>query len=155
MSDHDHSTTRWGSSRWGGGKRALWFVALGLGVLIAVLSGLLAVLLGHPENPVLTFCIVAVAALPAGTALGWAIGVDRSSLTGAVSRPEDSVESSWYSTAAAGVFTDLLLVCGLGAALFSFTAITAPVGLCLAAVVAIAMLDFGARYFWLRKIAAS
>lgn len=50
---------------------------------------------------------------PVGTMLGWALVVDRGALTGAVARPEEFVESSWYDKAALGAFHDLLIMIGL------------------------------------------
>lgn len=80
--------------------------------------------------------------------------VDRSTLTGAMDRPEDSIESVWYEKAASGVFGDILIVGGLGSAGFAFMQLEASVSLVLLAVTLLAALDFAARYLWLKKSAA-
>lgn len=86
--------------------------------------------------------------------LGWVLLVDRSTLSGAVERPDDSIESAWYEKAAGGAFGDILLVGGLGAAVFAFMKVEAPVSWCLSAVVLFAMLDIAARYLWQKKSAS-
>lgn len=145
------SQTRWGKARFGGGSAALLSISLGIGAIASAGLGWLFQLLGDAERPVLAFTLMAVSTLPVTTALGWAALVDRSTLMGAIEKPDDSIESAWYEKAAGGAFGDILLVGGLGAAVFAFTKIEAPISWCLAAIVLFAMLDFAARYLWQKK----
>lgn len=154
MTEHDTARSAWGRSRFGGGSGALIGVSITLGALLACGAGALFAWIGAAERPGLTFALLAAGTLPVWAALAWALLVDRATITGATRRPEESVESDWYTRAAAGVFQDLLLVGGLGAAAFSLGSIHAPVGAVLAAVVALAMLDFGARYLTQKRRAS-
>ena len=85
-------------------------------------------------------------------ALLWLLLVDRDTLTGAPKNVEDSVEFRWSERAAAGVFRDLLLALGVGAAVLSILQITTglafqwPLSLVLAGVLILAMADFGIRF---------
>lgn len=82
--------------------------------------------------------------------------MDRSSIAGAASRPEESVESAWYDRAASGAFHDLIVMLGVGAAVFSIVpalqgvpAYWALLGLGLAAGT-----DMAVRYITLSRRAA-
>ena len=97
---------------------------------------------------------MAIVVLPTAVVVGWAVLVDRSTLAGAIDKPEDSIESAWYEKAAAGAFGDILMVSGLGSAGFAFIQLEASVSWTLLAVVLLAILDFVARYLWLKKSAA-
>ena len=108
------SQTRWGKARFGGGSAALLSISLGIGAIASAGLGWLFQLLGDAERPVLAFTLMAVSTLPVTTALGWAALVDRSTLMGAIEKPDDSIESVWYEKAAGGAFGDILLVGGLG-----------------------------------------
>ncbi|WP_136787197.1 hypothetical protein [Arthrobacter sp. CAU 1506] len=154
MGDKVIARSRWGQARFGGGTAALLSTSLAIGVLISAGLGGLFVLLTDVERPLLAFAVVVVCTLPVAAALGWAVLVERSTLTGAIDKPEDSIESAWYQKATSGAFGDILLAGGLGAAVFSFTGLEAPIGWILAAVLLFAMLDFAARYLWLKKSAA-
>ena len=149
-----NTRSKWGRARFGGGAAALWSAALGIGVLCSAGLGWLFSRWGEGGSPLLDFTVMAAFTLPVTTAFGWGMLVDRSTLAGALDKPEDSVESAWYDKAASGTFTDILLVAGLGAAAFSFTRLEASAGLVLAGVVCFAMLDFAARYLWLKKAAS-
>lgn len=142
--------TRWGRSRLGGGTAALLISSAGIGVLGVAVLALLFASFGPMQDPVLSFWVMLAGSFPIVTMLGWALMVDRATLTEAPERPEESVESTWYAAASTGTFHDLLIAGGLGAAAFSFFPVVAPLGLVLAGVVLFAMLDFGARYLWQR-----
>ena len=151
MSTSEISRTRWGRSRFGGGQTALLGAACGIGLLVSgILAWTFSVVSGV-ERPLLAIALVMLCTLPANAALGWALLVDRSTLRGAVERPDDSIETAWYQRAAAGAFGDLLLVGGLSAAAFAVLQIEAAVSWIIAAVVLFAMLDSGARFLWLRR----
>lgn len=153
----DESTTtrsRWGRARFGGGSAALWGASLMIGVVISGCLGGLFVALNPTERPLLAFALVLAGTLPVAAAVGWVLLVDRSTIAGAIAKPEDSIESDWYEKAASGAFHDVLIVGGLGAAAFSLAQIEAPVGLVLAAAILFIMLDCAARYLWLKRSAA-
>lgn len=143
-----------GRARWGGGSASLLSASIAIGVIISAGAGALFAWLSSVEQPVLAFCIVAIATLPISVTLGWALLVDRSSLRGAVDKPEESIESAWYEKAASGAFGDIVMVGALGFAGFGFLQLNASVSWILLAVTLLAMIDFGARYVWLRKSAS-
>lgn len=151
MTMNDASPSRWGRARFGGGTAALIGVSLGAGVLLSAIAGGAFSAFSGSDQPILAFAVMSICTLPVTTALGWAILVDRSSVTGSIERPDDSIESAWYEKAASGTFGDVLLVAGLGAAAFAFLHIEAQVSWSLAAVVLFAMLDFTARFLWLKR----
>lgn len=153
----DQSTTtrsRWGRARFGGGSTTLLGASLMIGVIVSACVGGVFVALNPTERAMLVFAVVMAGTLPVAAALGWVLLVDRSTIAGAVAKPDDSIESDWYGKAASGAFHDLLLVGGLGAAAFSLAQVEAPVGLVLAAILLFAMLDVAARYLWLKRSTA-
>lgn len=149
-----NARSKWGRAKFGGSSAQLVAASLAAGVLLSAALGWLFMLLRNGDHPLLAFAIMAVFTLPIAAVLAWAVLVDRSTLAGAIEKPEDSVESAWYEKAASGAFTDILLVGGLGCAALSFLGTEGTVGLVLGSVIAFAMLDFGARYLWLKKTAA-
>lgn len=151
MTTQDASPSRWGRARFGRGTAALIGTSLGIGALLSAVAGWTFSALSGSEQPLLALAVMFICTLPVTTALGWAILVDRSSLKGAIERPDDSIESAWYEKAASGTFGDVLLVGGLGATAFALLNIEAQVSWSLAAVVAFAMLDFTVRFLWLKR----
>lgn len=154
MDSTKFTRSRWGRPRFGGSSAMLLSASFLIGVLISASLGLLFVWLGDVERPPLAFVVMAIVTLPVAMTLGWAVLVDRSTLAGATDKPEDSIESAWYEKAASGAFGDVLMVGGLGTAGFTFLQLEAPVSLILLAVTLLAMLDFAARYLWLKRSAA-
>ncbi len=147
------AASRWGRARFGGSFAGLALASLAVGVLLAGGVGWLFASFALTDRPGIGFAFVAAGVLPVATMLGWAIFVDRSTLAGAVERPEESIESVWYEKAASGAFGDILLVGGISAVGFSIMQIDAPVMLVVAIVIGFAMLDFGVRYLWQRSAA--
>ena len=145
---------KWGRARFGGSSAQLLAACLAIAVLVSAALGWLFMVLRNGDRPLLAFGIMAAFTLPVTAALAWAVLVDRSTITGALEKPEDSVESVWYEKAASGAFTDILLVGGLGCAALTFLGTEGTAGLVLGGVVAFAMLDFGVRYLWHKKTAA-
>ncbi|MFT4216589.1 MAG: hypothetical protein QM619_05300 [Micropruina sp.] len=139
--------SRWGRAWFGGGSGVLLTVSLVLGALLAAGIGALLAMFEGKSNPWLAFGIGAVVTLPTACALVWAIFVDRSTLRGAVDRPEESAENAWYDQAAAGAFNDLILVLGLGAGAFPIFGFSVPASTLLMALVLLAAVDFGLRYW--------
>lgn len=149
-----NAPSKWGRAKFGGSSAHLLAASLAAGVLLSGALGWLFMVLRNGDRPLLAFAVMAVFTLPVAAVLAWAVLVDRATLAGALEEPEDSVESAWYEKAASGAFTDILLVGGLGCAALSFLGTEGTAGLILGSVVAFAMLDFGARYLWLKKTAA-
>ncbi|WP_218220011.1 hypothetical protein [Nesterenkonia sp. Act20] len=154
MENSTMKRSRWGRSRFGGSSAVLVSVSLGIGAAISAAAGALFVTLSDSERPILAFALMVTLTLPTAAALGWALLVDRATLIGAADKPEDSIESTWYDKAASGAFGDILLVGGLGAGGFALTWIEGPLTWALSGLVLFAMLDFAARYQWLKKAAA-
>lgn len=154
MNVNEVSQTRWWKARFGGGSAALLSISIGMGIVVSAGLGWLFLVLGDVERHMFAFTLMVVSTLPVTSALGWAVLVNRSTLAGAIEKPNDSIESAWYEKAAGGVFGDILLVGGLSATAFAFTKIEAPISWCLAAVVLFAMLDFAARFLWQKKSAS-
>ncbi|MEB7503323.1 hypothetical protein [Arthrobacter koreensis] len=150
----NNARSKWGRARLGGSTAQLLAASLAAGVLAAGVLGWLFMVLRNGDRPLLEFGIMAVFTLPIAATLAWVVLVDRSTITGAIKKPEDSVESAWYDKAASGAFTDILLVGGLGCAALTLLGTEGTAGLVLGGVVAFAMLDFGVRYLWQKKTAA-
>ncbi|MGO2051965.1 hypothetical protein ACT3UD_09890 [Glutamicibacter sp. 287] len=144
--------SKWGRSRFGGGSAALIITSLLVGILLSAGGGLLFARLNFPENFVMAALVMMAGLLPVLSVACWALLLDRDTLRGATKNPEISVESQWYDKAAVGVFQDLLLVCGLGGAVFSFLQVQASIGLVLAGVVLLAMVDFAVRYWLIKRV---
>lgn len=151
MNTEQETKARWGRSRFGGSQAMLIIVSLLAGAVLSLGAGLLFATLNFPENLVLAALIMTAGLLPVLSVGCWALLLDRSTLRGATKNPENSVESQWYDKAAVGVFQDILLVCGLGAAVLSFIEVQASIGLVLAGVVALSMADFGVRYLLIKR----
>ncbi len=151
MNTEQGTKARWGRSRFGGSQATLISVSLLAGAVLSLGAGLLFATLNFPGNFVLATLIMAAGLLPVLSAGCWALLLDRSTLRGATKNPEISVESQWYDKAAVGVFQDILLVCGLGAAVLSFIEVQGSIGLILAAVVGLAMADFAVRYLLIKR----
>lgn len=142
----------WGRMRSGGGARKL--VVLSLGGSLAAAVGLAAAVAaaGPSERFLATLLVFGFSFWMPFGALLWLLLVDRDTLTGAPKNVEDSVEFRWSERAAAGVFRDLLLALGVGAAVLSILQITTglafqwPLSLVLAGVLILAMADFGIRF---------
>jgi hypothetical protein len=99
-----------------------------------------------PQQPLLGAAVLAAAAVAPLTGLAWAILVDRNTLKEATARPEESVESRWYDTSAAGAFHDLLIVVGLATAVLFLTPLEIDGSSALLWVLIVGMLSVGVRY---------
>lgn len=146
------TTTRWGRARFGRRARPAMALAIPAGLALAIIAGAsIAVLAPRGSSPwlvgvVFAFCLSAPMIL-----LIYVIIVDRSTMTGAATRPEDSVESGWYDRAAAGSQSDVILACALAAVAFTLFPTALPTNLVLAAVIFVAFATFGVRYLVLQR----
>ena len=139
-------TSKWGRSRFGGSSAALILTSVGTGTVLATGAGALFAKFSNIEKPWLAFAVMTVGVLAPFSALVWAILVDRLTITGVIRRPEESVETRWYDQAASGTFTDMLLIMGVAAAVFSIFRFEVNSGLLLAGLIIVMMADFGLRY---------
>ncbi|MCQ1957478.1 hypothetical protein NNX39_13330 [Arthrobacter sp. zg-Y826] len=115
---------------------------------------MLSVLLGITDpNPALGFWVFFACIPMPAVALVYLLVVDRNTLIGATERPDDSVESGWYEKAAAGSFTDLILLLGVAATVLAFVPMDFSVDLklVLPAMIALGFASFGIRYLVLRR----
>ncbi|MFC6147093.1 hypothetical protein [Corynebacterium nasicanis] len=108
------NTSRFGRARFGGGPVTLLLTTLLLGLVLAALIGALGTVINSQDSTWLVASVFALTSLPVTLALTWVLLVDRSTLTGALDNPEDSVESHWLNRAARGAFFDIMTVAGLG-----------------------------------------
>lgn len=120
--------------------------ALPLGLLIsAMLACVTLAVTSDGSSPWLSALVCGMAVTPATTALAWLILVDRESLPGAVRKPEETVESTWYASAASDAFHLLLAASGLGAYVASLWHYPA-IAWTLSAVFGVAALSFAVSY---------
>ena len=120
--------TRWGATRSGRRGLALWAPSLVIGLVVAAVLGVNARAVNPAPNPALLGILIAAASLPIGTVLGWVLLVDRTSLEGAVARPEESVESVWLDRAMAGALPDAMAAIGLAAGAIAVSGKDVPAG---------------------------
>ncbi|WP_129660193.1 hypothetical protein [Rothia uropygialis] len=138
---------RWGYVRHGSRKVYAWKPALALGAITTAAASLPASLLTtHGTFDVLAFFIFCTFLLSPLYMLWWLILVDRETVRGAIKAPEKSIESTWYTQAAQGVFHDLLIVMGLGAALTSWWKLSFDISWFFLGGTVAMMVDFAARY---------
>ena len=159
MTQHDGSTSgttdarrKWGRTRFGGRHSAL-LVAVPFGIVLAAAAGALAGWAAGAAggDVLLVAAVFALAmALPMISAV-WVVVVDRSTLRGALDRPEESIESSWLDKASQGAFNDTLLLAGLGTAALFVSRTEVPGSYTLLTVVVVMMASFGIRYLVARR----
>lgn len=160
MTQHDGSavqaTTRralWGHSRFGARRGSALLLAAPIGLALAAALGALAGWAAAPTGAdvLLVAVVFALAtALPMVSAV-WLLVVDRSTVRGALDRPEESIESSWLDRASQGAFTDTLTIAGLGTAALFVSGADIPGSWTLLAVVVVMMASFGIRYLVARR----
>lgn len=141
-------------STWGrtspGGTPAL-AIAIPVGILLALGVALVAHFSGALDaDAAVTIPVFTLACAGPLIGLAYALVVDRDTLKGSVARPEDSVEARWFEQAAAGSFTDLLFLGGVGAVVASFTSWQAEVNLVLGGALLVAFVSFAVRYALIR-----
>lgn len=145
--------SRWGATKAGRRGLALWAPALAIGVLTAGVVGGLTFTFSPSPTPGMLAVVTAVTTLPVAVALGWAILVARSSITGAVERPEESVESRWLERASVGALMDGFAMIGLSAGAIAITQVQVSAHLVLMALWVLLSADLGLRYLILRRTA--
>lgn len=139
-------TSSWGRSIVGGGTAFLIIASILIGLALSSGIGWLFVHFSRPESPWLAFAVMVIMTAPISVILGWALLVDRRTLTGVYDNPDQSIESAWFDKAAARAFGDVIAVVGLGAGITAITRIDIDGSIVLLGVAILALLDFAARY---------
>ena len=142
----------WGRMRSGGNTRTLLLLSFGGGLAAAALGVAALVAAAGPEERFLaTLLAFGFSFWLPFSALLWVLLVDRGTMRDAPRNVEDSVEYRWSERASAGVFRDMLVLLGAGAAVLSVLEVASdltlrwPLHLVLAGLVVLAMVDFGIR----------
>ena len=103
------------------------------------------------RSPLLLFTVVTLTTLGPASGGWWVALVDRSTLRGAIQRPEDSAEGQWLQRALAAAFTLCFAVVGLGAGVITMMSWTVPADLLLLAVCALMMVSAVISYLVIRS----
>ena len=142
---------RWGYTKLGRRKIPAWKPALALGLVTDGGASLLAAFLttSDPFNALAFFVFLVFLWAPL-TMLWWVALVDRKTVRGATRDPEKSIESTWYSGAAEGVFHDLMIIMGLGAVATTWWKPFFDISWFFLGACVVMMLDFSLRYAILR-----
>ena len=98
-------------------------------------------------NPVLGVIVVALGLGVPCTTLMYVLVVDRSTMSGAPKRPDESVEQRWGERAAAGTTYDLLVTTGLALGLISVLDLKVDGLAALLGVLLVGFASLGLRYF--------
>ena len=141
----------WGRMRSGGNTRTLLLLSFGGGLAAALGVAALVAAAGPEERFLATLLAFGFSFWLTFSALLWVLLVDRGTMRDAPRNVEDSVEYRWSERASAGVFRDMLVLLGAGAAVLSVLEVAIdltlrwPLHLVLAGLVVLAMVDFGIR----------
>lgn len=141
----------WGRMRSGGNTRTLLLPSFGGGLAAALGVAALVAAAGPEERFLATLLAFGFSFWLPFSALLWVLLVDRGTMRDAPRNVEDSVEYRWSERASAGVFRDMLVLLGAGAAVLSVLEVAIdltlrwPLHLVLAGLVVLAMVDFGIR----------
>ena len=141
----------WGRMRSGGNTRTLLLRSFEGGLAAALGVAVLVAAAGPEERFLATLLAFGFSFWLPFSALLWVLLVDRGTMRDAPRNVEDSVEYRWSERASAGVFRDMLVLLGAGAAVLSVLEVAIdltlrwPLHLVLAGLVVLAMVDFGIR----------
>lgn len=141
----------WGRMRSGGNTRTLLLLSFGGGLAAALGVAALVAAAGPEERFLATLLAFGFSFWLPFSALLCVLLVDRGTMRDAPRNVEDSVEYRWSERASAGVFRDMLVLLGAGAAVLSVLEVAIdltlrwPLHLVLAGLVVLAMVDFGIR----------
>lgn len=141
----------WGRMRSGGNTRTLLLLSFGGGLAAALGVAAPVAAAGPEERFLATLLAFGFSFWLPFSALLWVLLVDRGTMRDAPRNVEDSVEYRWSERASAGVFRDMLVLLGAGAAVLSVLEVAIdltlrwPLHPVLAGLVVLAMVDFGIR----------
>lgn len=115
---HASKTPSFGRIKFGSEpRRPALPMAIVVGLVAAALIAAVVAAWGDYSSWWQNFVFFAIALLPVSIAATWVIVVDRLSIPGAVSRPEQTVENSWMKEAASTTFYITLGAAGLASAI--------------------------------------
>ncbi|GAA2025884.1 hypothetical protein GCM10009720_01920 [Yaniella flava] len=145
--------TLWGRTRFASGRFPALALAIPLGLVLAVGAGAITLWAGvaRGELALLIAAVFAVIMAPGLAGLVWALVVDRSTIKGAIDKPEESVESKWLNSAMSGALSDTVTVTGLGLATIAITGFDFDVLWALTGVLLIAIFSTFVRYVMAMK----
>lgn len=143
-------TSTWGYVRFGNRPhRSALPWALATGTLISVLFASIAAAWGTHSTWWINFIAFFAGVLPFAIAAAWIALVDRTTITGAFAKPEQSVEHTWLMNAAATSF--FLTLGATGAASAVFTMLHNPIGTTLMVVSTAMMVLLTASYLLFKR----
>lgn len=155
MSSETPTDTRtlWGRTRFASGRLPALAPAIPLGLALAVGAGAITLWTGvaRGELALLIAAVFAVIMAPGLVGLVWAFIVDRSTVKGAIDKPDESVESKWLNSAMSGALSDTVTVTGLGLATIAITGFDFDVLWALTGVLLIAIFSTFVRYVMAMK----
>ncbi|WP_154794853.1 hypothetical protein [Occultella kanbiaonis] len=123
---------------------ARWTLTIAFALVAAAAIGAVASVF-NPEAPLVTGVVFAAATLGPAGALGWFLFVSPKTVT-PDPNAEDNVENTWLQKAAAGAFTDLLIVLAIALTVVSVTGRSPDAEILLLGAVVLAMGDVAIRY---------
>ncbi|QOR70780.1 hypothetical protein IM660_00150 [Ruania alkalisoli] len=143
---------RWGRSQWGRTRPAAWWHAAPLGIVLTVILSIAFSLIGFDaEQRRLALGIGLLCFTGPALALAWIVVVDRSTIRGAVDRPEETVENIWWDKATQHTLYDVVVVIGVGAAVLSLTGWEVTAVTALMALAGLIAADVAIRYVLARR----
>lgn len=138
--------TRFGKSKLGGGQATLIAASLALGIGVAAIFSVIVANTVLTENKPLAIALFLAFTAPILCATFWALLVDRSTVAGAIDKPEDSIESRWYSQAAEDTLHTGLYAIGILGVASVFIDYSVNLGTAVMAVGIFQMVVFGIAY---------
>lgn len=144
---------RWGRINFAGGRAPAMAVAIPAGLILAAGVGALTLLTGVAQGDRALLIAGVFALLMSGGFVGliWALVVDRSSLRGALDKPEESIESKWLEAAMSGALGDTIMLTGFALATLTITGLELDVIWALVGVLWVAFSSTVVRYLMAKK----
>jgi hypothetical protein len=145
--------TRWGRIRFAGRRLPAMAIAIPTGLVLAIGVGAITLWTGvaRGEQAVPIAGVFALVMSWGLVGLVWAIIVDRSSLRGAIDKPDESIESAWLDSAMAGAFRDTIMLTGVVLAILSITGFELDVVWALIGVIVVGFFSTFVRYLMAKK----
>lgn len=143
----DTTRARWGRTKFWQGRVSALAVAVSGGILLAAAFGSVAWAIGS-DGPyrLAGGALFALCAVLPFIALVWVLVVDRSTLRGAIEKPDHSIEGAWFRKASEGAFLDTLFVAGIATAVIAVANLAFPALYALMAVLVFMMASCAVRY---------
>ncbi len=155
MSTEPRTSTRthWGRIKFAGGRVPAMAVAIPTGLILAAGVGALTLLteVARGDEALVIAGVFALVVSWGFIGLIWALVVDRSSLRGAVEKPDESIESKWLEAATAGALRDTIMLTGFVLATLAITGFELDATWALIGVILIAFFSTIVRYLMARK----